>query len=178
VARLHYFLAERSIVERHQDRLDPRTEGLDGDFGRHLSERRELRPPESADERLVRAVAALRRSSARLFRHGDRRRELDPLPRDLELQAAGDRVLRVERERGFQRFRRGIELPDRHATARETRPRTGVVRSDLRQLLVGALRVGSEIAAPGEIDRLLFESLSGIHTSSYLLTFFSRLRIQ
>ena len=83
---------------------------------------------------------------------------------DLDVQVAGDRVLRIQLERGVERRGRLVQLPELQAASRQPRPRPLVGRRQPGDLFVDTSGVGTEIGALRKIDGALLEGCQLVHS--------------
>ena len=171
IARFDGLARERPLVERHQQRLETRSERLDGGGGRQLAERGELGASDPGDLPGARRGPRRTRADAAPDVARDPRGPLglttgiDATRRFVtsSLQAARDRVLGVQLDRRVERGGGLVQLAAFHVAPRQPRQRAFVRRRRFRQLEVGRERLRTEIAGLRVLDRALLQFLDGRH---------------
>ena len=151
IASLYRFGCERPFVERYQQGFEPRPQRFNRSRGIELSQGRELRAADTRDPRRRSRRARGRRLAdpcgrARAHADGfDDGHRCGAALGDLDLQASGDRVLRVDLQGGVERRGRVVELTALEIAARQPCQRAFVFGRELRQLEVGRERLRSEV---------------------------------
>jgi hypothetical protein len=171
---------KRTVVQRHEQRLEARRQGFDGRLRGEMAERGELGAPESAEGNgaRTRPAGASRRcrrgsrtgpgATRHALAHRRHRRDgARPALADFDVQVAGDRVLRIQLQGGVERRGRLVQLPELEAASRQPRPRSLIGWRQPGDVFVDLPGISTEVAALGKIDGALLEGCQLVHSRNH-----------